>query len=128
MTAQLMKNPDFTRTFVLQTDASGVKVGAVLSQGEEEDQPIASQAVTSREILFYSREGVSCHCFSSEELQSLLVGMLIHHSNRPQSTTIVKPVQREERKTNKMKPDSTTLQLYSAALQTTSQCKRRCPL
>ena len=41
VSAPLMKNPDFTWTFILQTDASGVGVGAVLSQGEEQDQPIA---------------------------------------------------------------------------------------
>ena len=39
--AKLMKNPDFTQTFILQTDASNMGVGAVLSQGSEEDQPIA---------------------------------------------------------------------------------------
>ena len=39
--AKLMKNPDFTQTFILQTDASNVGVGAVLSQGSEEDRPIA---------------------------------------------------------------------------------------
>ena len=33
--APLMKNPDFTQTFILQTEASGVGIGAVLSQGEE---------------------------------------------------------------------------------------------
>ena len=41
MTAPLMKNRDFTRTFVPQRDASGVRVEAVLSQGEEKDHPIA---------------------------------------------------------------------------------------
>ena len=33
----LMKNLDFARTFVAHTDASLIGVGAVLSQGEDED-------------------------------------------------------------------------------------------
>ena len=37
----LIKNPDFTRTFILQTDALGVGIGAVLGQGEDNDHPIA---------------------------------------------------------------------------------------
>ena len=41
VSAPLMRNPDFTRTFILQTDASVIGVGAVLSQGETDDQPIA---------------------------------------------------------------------------------------
>ena len=36
-----MRNPDFTRTFVVQTNASGTGVGAVLSQGEDDDRPVA---------------------------------------------------------------------------------------
>ena len=37
----MLKNPDFTQTFQLQTDASDVGIGAVLSQGGDQDQPIA---------------------------------------------------------------------------------------
>ena len=37
----MLLNPDFTQTFQLQMDASDVGVGAVLSQGGENDQPMA---------------------------------------------------------------------------------------
>ena len=37
----MLKNPDYQQTFCLQTDASDVGVGAVLSQGDPNDRPIA---------------------------------------------------------------------------------------
>ena len=47
----MLKNPDFTQTFQLQTDASDVGIGAVLSQGGDQDQPIAyySRKLVDRE-------------------------------------------------------------------------------
>ena len=49
--AKLMRNPDFTQMFILQTDASNMGVRAVLSQGSEEDRPIVyfSQKLLPRE-------------------------------------------------------------------------------
>ena len=54
VSAPLIQNPDFARTFILQTNASEVRVGAVLSQGEEEDRPIAyfSRKLLPRERAF----------------------------------------------------------------------------
>ena len=37
----MLENPDFTQTFQLQTDASDVGVGMILTQEGELDQPIA---------------------------------------------------------------------------------------
>ena len=39
--AVMLRNPDYSQTFQLQTDASDVGVGAVLSQGGLNDQPVA---------------------------------------------------------------------------------------
>ena len=44
----MLKTPDFSKPFQLQTDASDVGVGAVLNQGGDQDQPIA---YFSRKIL-----------------------------------------------------------------------------
>ena len=41
MESVMLRNPDYTQTFQLQTDPSDVRVGAVLSQGGINDQPIA---------------------------------------------------------------------------------------
>ena len=41
MCSVMLKNPDFSKTFKLKTDAADQGIGAVLSQGEENDQPIA---------------------------------------------------------------------------------------
>ena len=70
ISAPLMKNPDFNRTFILQTDASGVGVGAVLSQGEEEDQPIA---YFSRKLL--PRE----QAYSTVEKECLAIVLAVKH-------------------------------------------------
>ena len=70
ISAPLMKNRDFNRTFILQTDASGVDVGAVLSQGEDEDQPIP---YFSRKLL--PRE----QAYSTVEKQCLSIVLAVKH-------------------------------------------------
>ena len=58
VSAPLMQNPDFTRTFILQTNASEGGVGAVLSQREEEDRHIAyfSRKLLPRERTYSTME------------------------------------------------------------------------
>ena len=70
VSAPLLKNPDFTRTFILQTDASGVGVGAVLSQGEEEDYPVA---YFSRKLLPRER------AYSTVEKECLAIVLAVKH-------------------------------------------------
>ena len=55
-----MRNPDFSRPFILQTDASEVGVGAILSQIDTEgyDHPVAyfSRKLLSREQKYSTIE------------------------------------------------------------------------
>ena len=64
VSAPLMQNPDFSRTFLLQTDASCVGVGAVLSQGEVDDQP----------IVYFSRKA-----YSTIEKECLSIVLAVKH-------------------------------------------------
>ena len=56
----VLRSPDFTKEFVLQTDASDVGVGAVLSQLDEEgaDHPVAyySRKLLAREQKYAAIE------------------------------------------------------------------------
>jgi len=54
----MLVNPNFSQPFQLQTDASNVGVGAVLSQGGDNDRPIAyfSQKLLNREKKYSTLE------------------------------------------------------------------------
>uniref|UniRef100_A0A1X7TMU0 Reverse transcriptase domain-containing protein n=1 Tax=Amphimedon queenslandica TaxID=400682 RepID=A0A1X7TMU0_AMPQE len=71
-TAPLMKNPNFNQPFILQTDASGVGVGAIFSQGEEnlDEGPVA---YFSKKLL--PRE----QAYSTVEKECLAIILAIKH-------------------------------------------------
>ena len=65
-----MKNPDFTRSFIPQTVAPGIGIGAVLSQEEENDHPIA---YFSRKLLPHERG------YSTAEKECLPIVLSVKH-------------------------------------------------
>ena len=58
MCSVMLKNPDFSKTFKLQTDAPDQGIGAVLSQGEEKLLTIAENYYPEREIMQLLRRNV----------------------------------------------------------------------
>lgn len=60
----VLQYPDFTRPFILTTDASGTAIGGILSQGEiNKDQPVAyaSRTLTDNEFKYdtYEKEALA---------------------------------------------------------------------
>ena len=64
----MLINPNFSQLFLLQTDASDVGVGAVLSQGGENDRPIA---YFSRKLLDRKKK----YSTVEKECLAVLLGM-----------------------------------------------------
>ena len=59
-----LQYPDFSKPFILTTDASGIAIGGILSQGEiNKDRPIAyaSRTLTENEIKYntYEKEALA---------------------------------------------------------------------
>ena len=78
-----MQNPNFDEPFILQTDTSHIGVGAVLSQGTSEEQPVAyfSRKLLSQEKLFNYRKRKSCYLFRNKSFRDILAGKAIYYTN-----------------------------------------------
>ncbi|KAL1129898.1 hypothetical protein AAG570_012842 [Ranatra chinensis] len=92
--APVLRYPNFAREFVLTTDASGVAVGAVLSQVEDgEDRPIvyASRKLTDAEARYPVIEGATGCGLGGAAIYAVPLGQEVSGEDRPQAARVGGP-------------------------------------
>lgn len=80
----VLQSPDFNQPFTVQTDASGVGLGAVLLQGEGDDQkPVAyvSRKLWPRDPVFSHRAGMPGNKVGFRDFQVLSSWERLHSAN-----------------------------------------------
>ena len=117
----VMRSTDYFKMFVLQTDASGVGVGAVLSQAGE-DAPIA----------YFSRKLLNCERkYSTLEQECLAIKLgiwslphrqTIHHTDRSMSPSMDTTELNSKHSTNEVEHNATVVYLTCATPQRDTQC------
>lgn len=79
----ILRCPDYSKTFWLQTDASDRGVGAVLSQIGEDgmDYPVAFFSTSQGSQILHDRKRMSCHSEFSQTLRSISHGKTLQDTD-----------------------------------------------
>ena len=116
ISSPILRRPDFSRRFILQTDASDRGVGAILSQLDDkgQDRPVAyfSRKLLPREEKYSTIEKECLAIKLSIQVFNTYHGSNIHHTNRPSFVRMARSNQGQQCEAHAMEPVSTELRVY----------------
>lgn len=124
----ILQYPDFTKPFVLTTDASNYAIGGVLSQGNiGSDKPIcyASGTLTKSEQNYSTIEKAPCYSMGNQTIQALSIWYKVHHSNGSQTFDLVILSKRTKLQTSPLEVKTRGIRLYDPLQKRKTKHQRR---